>query len=97
MPDEITDEAQTDQQESVGVTPSELFGAAYDGALQGSLYAAEQSGEADAAVVALDEGQWAYVQSAIQLQDTCALLSCLLLAAVLGLLVWREVSEGWRR
>lgn len=93
--EEITNAAETKPDVS---SPSSVdgFDSAYQGALQGVLYATSQAVEGGEAV-ALDDSQWAQVRDSLRVVTTCSVLSLLLSSALLGALVWRTFVEGWRR
>lgn len=47
--------------------------------------------------VVLADEQWQYVHDSLRIQNTCALLTMLLAAMVLGVTVTRFFVEGWRK
>lgn len=47
--------------------------------------------------VTLDDAQWTYIQQSLQVQNTCAVLTMLLVSCVFGAVVVRYFVTGWRR
>lgn len=67
-------------------------------ALDAQVEEIETRGESvqSTSVVLADE-QWQYVHDSLRVQNTCAVLTMLLAAMVLGVTVTRFFVEGWRR
>lgn len=73
----------------------DVFSDAYQGALQGTLYASAQ--DSQSGTVALAPEQWDQIQGSFRVLATCSLFSLLLVSAVLGAVLWRVFVDGWRR
>lgn len=68
------------------------------GTLDAQLQEIESRSESlESVTVALDADQWQYVQESLQVQSTCAVLTLLLVACLLGSSVCRYFVAGWRR
>lgn len=94
--DDLTYEVET-QPDEVSPSPGlDPFDSAYQGALQGVLYATQEVVEGGQAFT-MDDAQYEQISQSLRLVGTCSVLSLLLSAAVLGSLVWRSFVGGWRR
>lgn len=94
--DEVQNVAQNEEMELSPSSGLDSFSDAYEGALQGVLYATSQGVEGGQAF-SMDDAQYEQISQSLRLVGTCSVLSLLLSAAVLGSLVWRSFVGGWRR